>query len=302
MAVIHRHRTRAAAAAFVVLCTASACGGSEPAAEGPASPSKSPSTEESATPAGPSPQCLEGQPPDWVSEASHEADDVPDPAGRIFFGQIARQTDVLGQVIRPLFAVDADGSDLEQVLNCNIHRPRVSPDGTRLAFSILVADDTWQIATSAVDGSDLQVLTSDAGYSETPDWSPDGSWLVYSRTEKACPSQDWESCEGVTWSLWRMDADGGNQERIGEDGEFDWEPRLSPDGRSVVFTRMDFDPDTNLWTRRPRPGDRRGTLPQAPHAHARAPGLEPGRRVDHLQHLRRPRLHQLRERRARPGG
>jgi Tol biopolymer transport system component len=171
-------------------------------------------------------------------------DGVPDPAGRIYFGQFARQTDVLGQIVAPLYAIDPDGSDLVQVLDCEIERPRVSPDGNRLAFSVVMDDETWQIATSAVDGSELRIVTSTPGYAETPDWSPDGSWFIYAQVSRACPTEDWESClleHGVRYSLWRMDVDGSNAELIGEPDTVDWEPRLSPDGSSVVFTRFDLD-------------------------------------------------------------
>jgi Tol biopolymer transport system component len=239
-----RWRISVGATILAVLCALSACSGSDPGTDESPSPTAA-STSSDATPAvaGLTPKCEDGEPPAWVIEASHEGDDAPDPAGRIYFGQIARDAEALGQIVRPLYAVDPDGSDVEMILDCQIQRPRVSPDGTRLLFSIVMEDasgvETWQIATMALDGSDLRILTSGEGYSETPDWSPDGSWIIYSGTREPCPPAGGYDCEGVLWSLMRMDADGGHHELIGEPDQVDWEPRLSPDGRSVVFTRFD---------------------------------------------------------------
>ena len=155
--------------------------------------------------ASPTPLCANREPPPWVGWATFPADG-PDPQGRIFFGQFARSTDVLGQVVGPLLAIDPDGSDVVQVLDCEIERPRVSPDGTRLAFSIVMDNGAWQVATADVDGSDLRVLTSTPGSAETPDWSPDGSWLIYSHASQPCPTESMEDCvlkDGVRYSLWR---------------------------------------------------------------------------------------------------
>ncbi len=200
-------------------------------------------TSPTATSAGPAPRCDHGEPLPFVTAWSFPADG-PDLRGRIFFGQLATVPDKLGQIVERVHAIDPDGSDLVQVLDCKIQRPRVSPDGTTLAFSIAMDDDTLQIATANVDGSGLRILTSTTGFAETPDWSPDGSWLVYSLTSQPCLRDSWEDCvfeDGLRQSLWRIDADGGNRRRIGEPDTVDWEPRLSPDGRHVVLSRNDLE-------------------------------------------------------------
>jgi Tol biopolymer transport system component len=175
--------------------------------------------------------------PSWAAAASHPNDGVPDPAGRIIFGQIHREDEVIGQVIAPLFSIDADGSDLRKVFDCELERPRISPDGNRIAFSIAMDDGTWQIATIAADGSDLRILTSTTGYAETPDWSPDGSWLIYSASPVQCSRTP--TCESLNESLWRTNADGSDQRQVGSTPPtaWDWEPRLSTDGREVVYVR-----------------------------------------------------------------
>jgi Tol biopolymer transport system component len=187
----------------------------------------SPSLVAPASPLGPTARCRasqgSGQP-----LATHPRDGETDPAGRIVFGKLA-YSNAMGQVIAPLFAIDPDGSDLVQVLDCDIERPRFSRDGTRLAFSIVLSDGSWQLATSSTDGSDLRILTSTRAAEQTektgtPDWSPDGTWLVYARNH----------------TIWRIDADGANDRLIGDPEGFDWEPRVSPDGKSVVYLHGDF--------------------------------------------------------------
>jgi Tol biopolymer transport system component len=210
------------------------------AATTPSVPSQAPSTSRAAV-------CGDNEPLPWVAAGSFPADG-PDSRGRIFFGQLAPlsvRPEVLGQSIGRLFAIDPDGTDVAQLLDCKIQRPRVSPDGARLAFAVVMDDETLQVATANVDGSGLRILTSTSGFAETPDWSPDGSWLVYSVASQPCPTGSWEACVvdgGMRYSLWRMDADGGNQQLIGESDTVDLEPRIAPGGRQVVFTRVDPEP------------------------------------------------------------
>ena len=176
--------------------TGASPGSSAPASVPPSAPVvASASPDASASPvaeAPPTPVCTNRPPPAWVTSAKSPTDGVPDPAGRIFFAQFSYNTEVLGQVVAPMYAIDPDGSDLVQLLDCDIERPRVSPDGTRLGFSIVMSDGVWQVATSAVDGSDLRILTDGPGYAETPDWSPDGEWLIYSRASQACLTASWD--------------------------------------------------------------------------------------------------------------
>ena len=109
----------------------------------------------------PAPNCAQGTGPP-IAAASHPNDGLPDPAGRIVFGRLTRVDDIRDQLVS-LYAIDPDGSDLVQLLDCEVGRPRFSPDGSRLAFGIAMDDGTMQIATMAADGSDLRDPHIDRG-------------------------------------------------------------------------------------------------------------------------------------------
>ncbi len=143
------------------------------------SPSVSPVAEAAAAP-----KCANRPPPAWVTQRSNPNDGVADPAGRIVFGQVAFVHELLGPIAAPLFAMDADGSDLVQILDCEVSWPSISPDGSRLTLSVMMDDGTKQVATSAPDGSDLRILTTTAGYADTPAWAPDGTWLIYANCDR----------------------------------------------------------------------------------------------------------------------
>ena len=64
-----------------------------------------------------------------------------------------------------------------------------------------------------------------------PDWSPDGSRIVY------------ESNQTGDYRIWVMNADGSRQRRLTNDpGFMDLEPAWSPDGRHIVFSRCTEQP------------------------------------------------------------
>ncbi|HEY1341661.1 MAG TPA: hypothetical protein VGF59_29320 [Bryobacteraceae bacterium] len=85
--------------------------------------------------------------------------------------------------------------------------------------------DLFRIPASG--GEELR-LTSNPGYDDGPDYSPDGKWIYFNSNRSG------------SWDIWRMPADGAGDrdakaERVTSDELEDWFPHPSPDGKWLVF-------------------------------------------------------------------
>ncbi|MGZ8795147.1 MAG: hypothetical protein ACXW0F_10975, partial [Gaiellaceae bacterium] len=111
------------------------------------------------------------------------------------------------------------------------YSPVWSPDSKRLIFSMATADSNPELYSAGVDGKGLKRLTKTAGSLDVfgddtmPDWAEDGTVLFVSNREQK--SSD----------IWTMNANGSGQQPIARRASTDdWNPRLSPDGRTIAFT------------------------------------------------------------------
>src|SRR5215467_5166636 len=116
------------------------------------------------------------------------------------------------------------------------------PAAGRIAFWDFV---TGQIYAVNPDGTGLAQLTHESqGISaQGPDWSPDGSRMLFARV----------NLSNFVGRIWIMNADGTGQRRLASDapGRSDTQPRFSPDGRHIVFTRcLPFFEHCAIWIMR----------------------------------------------------
>ncbi len=105
-------------------------------------------------------------------------------------------------------------------------RPRISPDGTRVAYSQLdPATKFERIVVRSVDQSQgIHITTKVTAHEEVPTWSPDGTQIAFERLGKD------EVC-----TLFVVPSMGGAESEVGPCGDyiinyFDW----SADGKSLI--------------------------------------------------------------------
>ena len=107
----------------------------------------------------------------------------------------------------------------------NIHRPELSPDGTRFVvwLSRRTQDD---IAVVSRDGAQWRDLTNDKSFDRYPRWSPDGKRVAFT------------SDRSGRYEIWVLDADATNLRQLTFDSSGDTTfPLWSPDGTRILFRR-----------------------------------------------------------------
>jgi Tol biopolymer transport system component len=117
-----------------------------------------------------------------------------------------------------LLVMQADGTVVQRVLH-GMHAgdAEFSPDATEVAFMCrnLIHGD---ICVIGVDGTGLVNLTTSGHVEWSPSWSPDGRWIVWSRSKSLDAGEDFGD-------LWRMRADGTRKTRLTRTKQIDeYEP------------------------------------------------------------------------------
>ena len=121
---------------------------------------------------------------------------------------------------KEIWAMDYDGQNQHQIthLGSISLSPRISPDGTRLAFSSL-SNQGWAIRMYSFELNRLVNYSAGAAGNNniSPAWSSDGSHLAFSSNRSGDPE------------IWVAEANGGNPHRVtnfvGPDIAPTWNPR-----------------------------------------------------------------------------
>lgn len=103
--------------------------------------------------------------------------------------------------------------------------PSVSPDGRRLAISVLPGGSNGDIWVEDLDRGIRTRLTFGEGDDTGPVWSPDGEWIYFA------------SRGGDSYDIFRVAADGSEQPvQLTEEENSQRPTSISPDGKWLVYT------------------------------------------------------------------
>jgi TolB protein len=179
------------------------------------------------------PRCVSNWEPAWSPDGSHIA--ISTAVGPLSETGSAR----FGIAI-----VEVNSKEVTQVLDHSStegqdHFARWSPDGKKLVFwrERAKSDGTIQTAVFIVnaDGSGLRQLTPWKMLAGDPDWSPKGDLIVFSTRPLVVFDTSGRS------ELYTMRPDGPGMHKLtsyGEDGPRATQPRWTPEGKAILYTRV----------------------------------------------------------------
>ncbi|MDX1579722.1 MAG: amidohydrolase, partial [Gemmatimonadota bacterium] len=137
-----------------------------------------------------------------------------------------------------LFTIPIEGGEATQLTSGMAFdaQPRFSPDGTRIVYTS-DADGGQNIWVMALDGSDTtQISKGSANRAESPDWTPDGDYIVASMG-------GFRGGGLPKIKLFHVDGGSGIELVSEPEGLKTLGPAVSPDGRYVWYARRNGD-----WT------------------------------------------------------
>lgn len=150
--------------------------------------------------------------------------------------RIAFATDSRGD--DAIVVVDADGTNRHVVLDGfdDLGWTDWSPDGTRFAYAGPGPEGSpqgWDIYVVNLDGSDVTNLTNSPTVDLDPNWSPDGSTILFRSRRDPPPGRN--QGDGPD-ELYLMAPDGSDVQRLTFDRSVDQSPVWSPDGSKIAYT------------------------------------------------------------------
>jgi TolB protein len=184
-----------------------------------------PTSSRTVAPAGPTPSPISTASV-VVSTATSTPSPSPASPTAIARGDPIRPDDLKGRIAFSyddgVWVGDANGGHRRQLTHDGGFDPTFSPDGSQIAYRLLLAADDGEIWGMDAAGGDRRDLVNDPDFSDWgPAWSPDGLEIAF------------DSNRRVGLAIWLMQADGSDQRIVTRShGEY---PSWSPDGKRLAY-------------------------------------------------------------------
>jgi dipeptidyl aminopeptidase/acylaminoacyl peptidase len=126
-----------------------------------------------------------------------------------------------------------------------VSRPRISPDGQRVAFVVTRIDERKHEYRSAIwlapaDGGEARAFTAESKVTSSPNWSPDGRWLAFvSDREGTAAGKDEKERKKQGKGkpqIWLIPTDGGEARQFTFMEHGASAPVWSPDSKRLLFS------------------------------------------------------------------
>lgn len=151
-----------------------------------------------------------------------------------------------------IYIANADGTDARALTSTPGYdaEATVSRDGSRIVFTS-IRDGDLDIYVMDADGGNVTRLTDALGYDGGPFFSPDGTKIVYRAYHPATAEEgaDYRALLAENLirpgelDIWVMNADGTGKQRVLEATGADFAPFFHPDGRRIIFSSNQHDPE-----------------------------------------------------------
>ncbi len=157
-------------------------------------------------------------------------------ANRVVFSRDGEWMAWISQNDSSLWRSRTDGTERIQLTGrpVEVFMMNWSPDSKEIVFMAREPGKQWQIYTVHSDGGNLQALLPEARNEADPDWSPDGSKIVFGRV----PALMGEAAESK--AIYLLDLKTGKAEMLPGSQDL-FSPRWSPDGRYIAALSLSMD-------------------------------------------------------------
>lgn len=126
-----------------------------------------------------------------------------------------------------LYITSPDGLEQSRLTEIASENPRISPDGTRVAF-VSSANGNMDIYVLEIATRSLTRVTDAPEKDSSPSWSPDGTKIAF------------ESFRDGNFEIYMVNADGSNPTRLTNDPAGDSNPIWSPVANEIAFVSNRF--------------------------------------------------------------